>query len=579
VTTQTKTAAGEELPAIPRDVGGASTPASESISDSAEASSAAAKPKLVNQLVNRLLGWLAANATDIVILGFLGALTVLVRVLTLEGVDTGGDAIEKWHFVRQWFYRNTFHHGLWNHHMARIGVNGVAWVAQRLFGRGPGTYYAVPIFAAVGESCFVYACGKRLESRLTGVIGTLLLIYFSPQIRAGSQVMPEIFSGLYGIMTAYVFLRYADAAPERKRAWLIAMGVAAFVSYLGKETSVFFFPGFAVAILLVSRKLRDVFIFGGVFVAGVVSECLAYTIFTDYKSRWQIVVGSHGSDGPPVERTFWQLFDRFSHLEEPWKLAFFVVLPCCIGIVAFRRDLRAHAIVAMEASYIFLLTFLVRRVTPAIVIWQSFWPRYFDPTAPFTALIVALFAVMCFRELIAQASDGKRWAWLSPRPGVVAVWVVGVCVASGLTSYLLARPELDENALVNNAKIAAIANDTYRRNLPFLAVKDVRGLWAVYNVFIDDRLLARKGQLPLYDGDERAVDVHDRLRLDGHPVLVKNPNEYNVDLLRHLRNSHCYIEVSTEGGRAGLPVRLRPFEKLPPECDEELYRQELPNSG
>jgi hypothetical protein len=117
-------------------------------------------------------------------------------------------------------------------------------------------------------------------------------------------------------------------------------------------------------------------------------------------------------------------------------------------------------------------------------------------------------------------------------------------------------------------------------------MKDIRGLWAVYNVFIDDHLLARKGQLPLYDGDERIADPdvyklpavhHGELRLDGHPVLVKNPQDYDVELVRRLRASHCYTEVSTEGGHAGLPVRLKPFEKLPPECDQQLNAHEKPN--
>jgi 4-amino-4-deoxy-L-arabinose transferase-like glycosyltransferase len=577
VTTQTKTVSGGELPAIPGGDGRTSTAVSESIGNGVEAPRTASKAKLGE----RFVAWLGANAADMVILCALGALTVLVRVLLLDPIDTGGDAIDKWHFVRQWFYRNSFHHGLWNHHMARVGVNAVVGVVQLLFGRGPGTYYVAPISAAVGESFLVYACGKRLESRLTGVIAALFLIFLGSQIRAGSQVMPEVFSGLYGILTAYVFLRYADAARERKTAWLVAMGIAAFISYLGKETSVFFFPGFAFAILLSSRRWRDVFVFGGVFAAGVALECLAYTLFTDYKSRVQIVLGSHTPKGPeaPAHQTFWHLFDRFTHLDEPWKLAFYMVLPCCIGILAFRRDIRATAIVAMQASYVFLLTFLVRQVRPALMVWQSFWPRYFDPIAPFTAVIVALFAVMCFRRLMEQENEGKRRvAWLSPRPYVAAAWVVGVCAVAGLTTYLFVRPSFGENPLVNNAKIAAIANDTYRRNLPFIASKDVRALWAVYNVFIDDRLLARRGILPLYDGDERAVGVHDQLRLDGHPVLVKNPREYDVALLRRLRSAHCYIDVSTEGGKSGFPVRLRPFAKLPPECDDELNRHEVPNN-
>jgi hypothetical protein len=509
----------------------------------------------------RIVSWLRTNGADIIVLSALAALCILVRLLTLEGVSTGGDAITKWHFVRQWFYKNDFSHGYWDHHMARIGVTGIAYVAQLLLGRGPNVYYVAPVAAAVLEVICVYACGKRLRGRFTGVAAALFMIFFRGQISASSQLMPEIFSGAYSILATYFYLRYASAAGRARWQWLTAASVAMFVAYLGKETSVFFFPGFVIAIWMAERRFKEVALFCGILLFGLACETAFYRIFTDYSSRAAVILGTH----VPVEAkdtvTFWQLFDRYGdRLESSWRFAFFTFLTAFVGVLSFVPTVGARAVLWIVGSYYFLLTFLVRSINP-LLIWQSFWTRYLDPTAPFVALVIILFLAVCLDEVSKRNPDA--W-WVRAAARARPIWmplVVGLSAILGLVTYLGERRDFDHAALKVNTQFAAIANDTYRRNLPFVTARDPRGVWTVYAVFINDKLLARNGSLPAFDDVKQGSGKH--------TYLVKNPNDYGEQTLRQLMNEQCYIEVSTHGGYA---ITMKPMHKLDRACDDVLAR-------
>ena len=267
----------------------------------------------------------------------LGALAVLVRVLTLEGVGTGGDAIRKWHFVRQWFYRNNFQHALWDHHMARLGVTGVAYVAQVFFGRSPNSYYIPQVSIAVLESWFVYACGKRLGGRAVGFIGAMLLMQsFKGQVRAASQLMPEIFSGAYALIATYFFLRYADAVDRRRqKGWLVAMSVTLFVAYLAKETSVFFYPGFALAIWWARKDWRDLALVAGILLFGLACEVLFYRIFTDYSNRFAVLVESYYEDDSKSDAFLAALLTDYWKSTGPGAaVRLYTFLPSVLGVTA-----------------------------------------------------------------------------------------------------------------------------------------------------------------------------------------------------------------------------------------------------
>lgn len=510
----------------------------------------------------KAVAWLRINGADAVVMATFAALCVLVRLLTLEGVSTGGDAIIKWHFVRQWFYRNDFSHGYWDHHMARMGVNSVVYIAQLLLGRGPNVYYAAPLSAAVLETLCVYACAKRLDGRWTGVAAALLLTFFPGQISAASQLMPEIFSGAYGILATYLYLRYASAEGRARWHWLAAASLAMFVAYLAKETSVFFLPGFIMAIWMTERRWKEVALFCGILLLGVACETASYRFFTDYPHRLAIIRGTHYIIESKDKATFWQLFDRYNErLDPPWRFAFYTFLVTFIGVLGFVPKAGARAVLWIVGSYYFFLTFLVRSINP-IILWQAFWTRYLDPTAPFVAIVMALFLAACLGEGLKRNPDG-RWArWAARARELSTPVAVAVSVVLGALTYAIERPDLDQGALKVNTELAAIADDTYERNLPFVAARDPRGVWTTYNVFIDDKLLARNGFLPLYDDVKQTRQKR--------TYLVKDPNAYGDETLNHLMSAHCYTEISTHGGG---PITMKPMHKLDGACDAVLARE------
>ncbi|HEX7452464.1 MAG TPA: glycosyltransferase family 39 protein, partial [Polyangiaceae bacterium] len=459
--------------------------------------------------VHSALAWLSGNAHDIAIMVALAALCLTHRIQTLEPVNTGGDAATKWQFVREWFFKHDFAHAEWNHHMTRFGVLVPAYVAQLLLGHGIRAYYAVPLAACVVQVIFVYACGKRLSGRLAGVLAALLLIYTSLMATAGSQLLPDLFTGTYGIAMAYLYLCYADAQGKARSAWLVGSALVAFVGYLAKETMVFFYPGMAIAIWLAARSsaarvplkaaLKPLFVFFGVLLVCLVLETIAYRVFTAYHSRASIVVASHignSDEGGRADTTFWKLFDRYLHIDKGWVLAFYVFLPCWLGLLGFAKNYRVRGLLCVVGSFFFLLTFLVRSVSP-LLLWQRFMSRYLDPTAPFVQLVTALFVVLVVQQLWQERGDGRVGRQLGRLERYGATFLLIASAALSVSSYLDLKEE-GPRAFTQGHELSVITNDAYARNLPIVIRRAraggpayARDVLAIYAIYIDPKALQR----------------------------------------------------------------------------------------
>lgn len=505
--------------------------------------------------------WLRENGADVANVLFLGAAALLVYGFDLDSVGIGGDAIRKWHFVRQWFYANDFSHAQWDHHMARVGMNVIAYAAQVLFGRGPLVYYVPALFAGVVCVLVTYAAGKRLGGRFVGAAAGLFLVVFKPAHTASTQFLPEVFSAMYAIVAAYFFLRYSDAEGKARRGWLAATAVTLFAGYLGKETTVFFLPFFVLGVLLTggAGRFRDAAIVLGIFAAGVGLETAAYSIFTDYAHRFAVVKTEHLYDATVDKVTFGELLSRFEKAEPEWRLVFYMYLPAAFAVLAFARQRAATAIVFIGAGYYFLLTFLVRSVDP-LVVWQAFRSRYLDCASPFVFLTLALFLRLVLVELAKGRSPPSwvgRFARLRPLRHAVVPALSAVVV---LAAYRMLKPRIGEHPFAVLPRAAAVLNDAYRRNLPIVSVRNVNGLWAVYSVLLDDKLLARDGVLPGYDEVKRTWN--------NQQFLVRDTAAYSGDKLRRLQRRHCVVEVL---GKAGYTY-VAPETPLAPECDAELAR-------
>ncbi|HYP86795.1 MAG TPA: hypothetical protein VEQ59_01545, partial [Polyangiaceae bacterium] len=341
------------------------------------------------------------------------------------------------------------------------------------------------------------------------------------------------------------------------------------MAYLAKETAVFFYPGFGLAVWLLRRRLRDVIVFGGVQVLGLALETAAYRHFTDYGSRLAIARAVHfagAKDDDPSEVTLHGFTAIFRGVDEYWQYLLIAAALGAVGLVIFNRQARTtgRACVVIGLSHIALLSVSSQ-------LWQNPLPRYMDPAIPFAALCAAWLAATGVRAL------GKLPERLTPPPAGLAraqALLAQPVVALGLTLAVTlglafvthrdqeAEPPFDGRA--HGELMARLANQTYQRNLP-LAHKSKRAktLVAVYNVYLDARSLVRNGVLP------NVEDV--RLRSRDYTYVVKDPSVYDSNVFSTLRNAGCVLELrNLKRRRIHTSADATRRSELPAKCDALL---------
>jgi hypothetical protein len=476
------------------------------------------------------------------------ALCVFVRLLRLQPIELYDDEVQRWHFVRQWFYDNDLRQVTWSHHMARLGVNVPLFLVQAVFGRDARVYYVWPVASFTLQVLFTYLTAERMAGRGAAVVAALLLSVFAGMDRGASQILPDAFAGTALILVCYSLVRYHDAAPNRRLPWLLAGAAALVWAYTIKESNLLFVPGTLLGVWLCGGKRRDLAAVAGVLAIAIGIETLAFRLLTRHPSRFAIVGEHHGD----IPTSFWRLFDRFSQLEPAWQMLFWLWVPAALWLWG-SADRRARMVVALPASFVLLLTFLVRSVDP-LIIWTRFYSRYFEPVAALFALAVALFSVELSRRLAAS--------WRSPRwQGRGGAIAIGACLLVGLLEWA-AVDTFYEPALRQVERIATVTNDAYRRNLPIVQSlaapsepeeRRARPLKLIYGVYLSDvaiaRAVNRRERLP-----EVLEAVHDGKR---YSYLLREPTAYRAGEVEAWVERGCAVVVSEEPryGLAAAGVR------------------------
>lgn len=515
----------------------------------------------------KLTAKLPADLPDIVIVVALLALFGLVHRF-VQYVEFGGDAVAKWHFVRQWFWGNDVLHGKLDHHTGRMGVNLLTGLVQAIFGRNWRAYYIAPFFVAMLQVPFIYLIGKRLLNRCAGVIAVLIYTYLETVHRSASQLLPDGYAGTYAVIAAYLFLRFAEAPETKKRPLLIGLAAVAFGGYLAKETFVFFYPGLVLSIWLVRRNLRDLALFLGILLGGLLFETGLYAALTNYSSRYAAIRGTHGAAGNWPVVTFESMVEqRFSEMTNVWKYLMFFSLAAALWQIALHQHKaqQGRGVALIGVSQIFLLTFMVKSVNP-IRLWQSFDPRYIDPFTPFAALMTGcLLAATLERGWLALPKLGfiERYG-PQASPGHAAVFTLACLAVPALYTWRDQREHPPRDAFVLGARLAGLANTTYDRNLPLLQRRrqKAKDLAVMYNVYMSDKRLAKDGKLPDFDEAKRMEPDLNMI------YIVKDPSVYSASVLKRLDRAGCVVEVS----RNKRGYVLTPDTALSRECDDLLAR-------
>lgn len=364
---------------------------------------------------------------DAVIILSLIFLALWVRLSTLMMVHTGVDERDYW-FAAKAISQHLPYPEL-SHRTVRWAVILPVAFAQMLFGPHPNVYYVMPLLAALSQAVLVYLLGRALNGRLAGSLSSIALTFFPYQIRAASQVRPEVFSMTYILLAALALVLYVREADGRSRFSFVTLtALATFLAYEAKITNLFFMPGIALAILLYSKGkgLKDVFVYGSVLAGLYFAETAAYAVFTPYKLGHLAVIASHhlSSEFAAPLGGFLDLFKRYApeNLELYWSipflafaaLAFLSLTPRKSDAPSRAKDPGMRAVILAALSFFFFVTFAVTSVDPLLPA-EDFINRYFCAVLPLVLAVLASGASNALargrpsaRAVLARAFSGWR---------------------------------------------------------------------------------------------------------------------------------------------------------------------------
>lgn len=489
-----------------------------------------------------------------------------IRLLTLEPIEIGGDAIQKWFFVRRWAFSSPFEGTVWNHHLTRMGDNLPVYLIQRLFGTSPPVYYVGPLLAFLVTGFTLYALGKRMSGRLLGVLAAVALTLFGPMRRAASQMVPSVFSAMYITLGAYCLLRYASGEPRERRRWLLGTAASIFGAYLSHEPNLYFLPAFVLIVWIFGKRWQDLLLLLGVLLGLFLVETAIYASFTEHLSRLHITMLTHGSRGSIKIDGFWGLLGRYDSPDfgQDFRRYFYFFPFAALGVAFLGRTRFEKLVPLLPFTFLFLMTFLVRGIDP-IRTWTSFQSRYLVAAVPLITLTNVLFllrVVGLVGRWLGRALNGSWSAALRRRSTLVServgpglrhdvVWIVALLLLLGARAYpdegLAAK--IARHPLMTWRETAAVISDAYRRHLPIVGPKKVVTL--AYFVYIDDETLLEDGKLP---------PIGDKIRVleSGKMWLSIDPRAYEADVRRKragkVGGKACWLELR-RNQRFMRPVR------------------------
>lgn len=524
----------------------------------------------------------AWNWQEAIVLLALLVFFLLVRLRTLESIELGGDAIQKWFFVKGWAHERPFEGVSWNHHLTRMGDNLPVYFVQRLLGTSPPVYYAAPTLAFLVTAFCTYVIGKRVDSRFTGVLAAIGVTVFSSMRRAASQILPSIFSSMYIMLATYCLLRYTRSEGRARTAWLLASALCVFAGYASHETSLYFGPAIVVVQWLHGRRWRDSLMFCGALLGLFLLECAFYAAVTDYPSRLHIMMANHGArTGMPVDKGVVGLFARFSSpdFNRDFQRLFAFWPVAALGVAVLRRDRFARWLALLPASFLFLVTFVVHDISP-VRAWLSFQSRYLIPPVPLMMLTCALFFVTLARalwsgfvrlreRLVPGLGATSALGALRARVRIPTLAALGRFVRSDVLWILLLLgwranvyvpvggigSLLRSNALVTARRTGEVLTDAYVRNLPIIGPR--RAIRLVFEVYIDDAALLENGRFVSRADKARRFDRR-------RQVLLGQPDAYIADAKNknagRAGGRSCVMYVSVK------QRFMRPVKALPARC-------------
>ena len=379
-------------------------------------------------------------------------------IATLPGIDMGGDAAWKWSFVRSWG------HGLpwvYDHHTARFAVNVPIYLSQRLIGTHVNAMYTAPVAFALLQIALVYECGRRLSSRGVGLGAAALLFAFEPWAMAAGRLLPGVFQSTYLMLALLGYLQFARS---QQRRWLVLLGLSVLLAYEAMITSLYFVPGFVLAVWWLRGRLTDNIYWLAVLLAGIALETALYAWLSDFPRGQLQVAGRTHNNVEPI--AFWGLFGRYSALPRVWQLGLFVgaVLAACAPWLT--RSRAVQGLCLLIGTVFLAMTFGVKQLDP-LVPALNFRARYFDPLAPMLAIAAAA-CLRAARRAYLERRGAPEHSRAERLTGQGALILASVALLCEVVVLVVMRGATGPDQLARNAQQARTLSEAYLTGAPIV---------------------------------------------------------------------------------------------------------------
>jgi len=337
--------------------------------------------------------------TLLIILGIF-LLSVLVRVLTAEYIDIGGDNSEKWRQAHRLV--EGLGYSVWYQQTVRWAIMLPLAGIIKVFGPNPVLAYIQPIVFASAAAVFIFLIGQRLHSRALGLTAALATIVFPQMAQTGSQLWPGVFE--LGFLSACVWLILVWL--DTRSRTVLALAALAFVLGWGSRVSMIYAaPGLALLIWLPGRNHKALLGFAATAGALLILEWTIFWLMTgNPMGRIGVITGTHlQTAGLDIG-----LGEYLLNILNLSKLKGLLgVWIACLGGAAWviaRGDARWRALALLYVIHCFLLVYMVSGVSP-LKLAMPVGTRFWGAVAPFGILILlrALFDLKSVRPRTATA--------------------------------------------------------------------------------------------------------------------------------------------------------------------------------
>ncbi len=138
------------------------------------------------------------------LLSYLTIVFILWRFITLDFVETSGDAVWKWAFLRHYCESGVWFPATPDHHQGRWMINMPVLGLMKLFGpQNLYVYYLYPLLTAYGAAVAAFLITRELASQAAATATFVGCLLFTLIVRESTQFLPMLPAACYMAWAIY----------------------------------------------------------------------------------------------------------------------------------------------------------------------------------------------------------------------------------------------------------------------------------------------------------------------------------------------------------------------------------------